>query len=352
MRRLIAITILIPVIVLGFQSCKNELDINGDYIEKVVVWGLLDAGSDTNFIRINKSFLDESTGALVLATDPYNLYYPDTALEVYMEEWRYGAFIKRISVDYVDGDTIGIHKDEGIFATSPNILYRIATPLDTFATYKLFIVKNETQDTLTSETNLVHDFFIYYPTRTGSFMDYADTSKIVYTCKAAVNGKLYELWMHFNYWEKTIATGDSVLKTIPWQIYDNIEADNITGTGNISYGMYRYSFFTFLSSSLEPDNKVVRTFKSLEFHFYSGGIELYDQYLNMVANLGINEQYISPEYTNINGGLGIFSSRFEHMEADVFLNNETLDSIACGVITAQLRFVSSPVNPYYPGCEF
>lgn len=336
---------------LFISACDNNLDINGKYIEKKVVWGLLDAGLDTNYLRINKSFLDESSSAYYLASDPDNLYYGKEDLEVYLEEWKFGAFRKRLEVQYVDGDSLGIVKEEGVFAASPNILYRVLASLDTFATYKLFIVDNATQDTIRSETNLVHSFSAFYPTKTGSHIDFTDTSKITYMCHSAVNGKLYELWMHFNYLEINIASGDSTMKTIKWQIFENIEADNINGSGIISFSLNRSSFFNFLSGEIDPDPDVNRIFSSMDFYWYAGGIEIYDQYLNILANLGINEEYISPEYTNIEGGLGLFSSRYILIVPDVLLANETIDTIACGDITSGLRFFSSPASLYYPGCE-
>ena len=114
--------------------------------------------------------------------------------------------------------------------------------------------------------------------------------------------------------------------------------------------MDRRSFFTFLSSTLSEDPEVVRYFIELQFDWYAGGVELYDQYINMLANLGINQDYISPEYTNVQNGLGIFSSRHKETAAHVLLSDDTLDSLACGSITKQLRFVSSQSNPDYPGC--
>lgn len=74
-------------------------------------------------------------------------------------------------------------------------------------------------------------------------------------------------------------------------------------------------------------------------------------YLNTLANLGINENYISPEYTNVEGGMGLFASRLAMPVHHVLLYDETIDSIACGSITGNLRFYSSQTNPGYPGCS-
>ncbi|MFZ1632260.1 MAG: hypothetical protein WAT43_00195 [Chitinophagales bacterium] len=336
----------------GFYSCDNTLEINGDYTEKVVVFGLLDYGVDTNFIRIEKTFLEPNTNAYILATDADEIFYDYNDLHVYLEEWLNGAFIKTISIDYVDGDSLGIEKEEGVFATSKNILYRITTKLDSMAAYKLFIINNNTGDTITSQTNLVQSFYLYYPTISNTYISFADTGKITYTCKQAVNGIMYELWMDFNYYEKNIYTGDSILKTLNWQIFNEKVGDNTDGFSNISYSLPRHSFYSFLVSAIPEDENVIRTAVGVNYHWYAGGTELYDLYLNMLANVGLNQDYISPEYTNIQGGIGMFSSRHGQHATDIKLYDSTLDSIACGSITGNLRFVSSKTNPAYPGCAF
>ena len=333
-------------------SCNNDFDINGEYIEKTVVVGILDYGEDTNFLRIEKTFLDVNTSAFLLATDPANYYYEEDDLFVYMEQWTDGNFIHVIPVQYVDGDTLGIIKEEGLFSGSPNILFRITEKLDSLSTYKLFVVNNSTGDTITSQTNIVGNFYVYYPTLPETYINYTDTSKITYTCKQALNGKIYELWMRFNYYEKNISNGDSILKHADWQIFNNKFGDNILGNGNISYSLERNLLYSFLSGALEEDDNVIRYYSSINFYWYAGGVEVYDQYLNVLANLGINEDYISPEFTNINGGLGMFSSRHKIEINNVHLYDDSIDSLACGKITKQLNFVSSFTNPAYPGCGF
>ena len=333
-------------------SCNNDFNINGQFQEKTVVFGLLDFATDTNYLRIEKTFLQGTTDANLLATDAENFYYANGELKVYLEQWTNGSYVTTITADYVDGDSLGVPKDTGTFAASPNILYRLVTPIDSMSMYKLFIVNTTTGDTITASTNVVHDFTTYYPTKPGVYIDYSDTNKITYTCKQAVYGKMYDLLMRFHYYEKNNLTGDSVLKSVDWQIISNKIGDNIDGSGNISYSIEKQAFFTFLASAIDPDENVVRSFSSIDFFWYAGGVELYDQYMNILANLGINEDYISPEYSNINGGLGMFSSRHREAIYGVKLYDVTLDSLACGSITRPLHFVSSPANPDYPGCSF
>ncbi len=333
-------------------GCDNTLQINGNYTERVVVVGLLDHGLDTNYLRIQRSFLDDNTSALILADDPGENFYTESELTVYLEQWKDGIMQSVVSVEYVNGDTLGIEKPEGIFASSPNILYRITTPIDSMSAYKLMVIKNETQDTIYSETEIVGSYYLYYPTQSDIYISYADTGLITYTCKQAVNAMLYDLNLTMYYAEKNTITGDSTIKSITWNIFSNKQGTNADGFSNISYSVSRHAFYSFLRSALDVDPDVIRYCIDLQFDWYAGGEALYDQYINLLANLGINEDYISPEYTNITGGLGIFSSRHKESAIHVKLSDDSLDSLACGTTTAALRFASSPSNPAYPGCSF
>ena len=39
------------------NSCSTDFDLNADFIETPVVYGLLDASVDTQYIRINRPFI-------------------------------------------------------------------------------------------------------------------------------------------------------------------------------------------------------------------------------------------------------------------------------------------------------
>ena len=46
--------LLIVIIIIG---CDTDFDVNADWKETTVVYGLLDASLDTQYIRINKGYL-------------------------------------------------------------------------------------------------------------------------------------------------------------------------------------------------------------------------------------------------------------------------------------------------------
>ncbi|MBC8045973.1 MAG: hypothetical protein H7Y00_04210, partial [Fimbriimonadaceae bacterium] len=219
------------------------------------------------------------------------------------------------------------------------------------ATYHLFVINHITGDTLSATTQLVHPYKTMSPSELTAYENIADTGDISYQCKYAINGKIYELQMEFNYAEKNIITGDSSTHILNWQIFDSKIADNLTGYGNIAHSIPRYSFYTFSNNHIEDNENIHRTFLSINYYFYAGAIDLYYFYINGYALSGLAELYATNQYTNIKNGFGIFSSRYSVELDSIGLTLDSLDSLACGNITRHLNFTSSIYNPYYPGCE-
>src|SRR5574344_1883266 len=92
-----------------FNACSTDVDLYADYKDITIVYGVLDADADTNFVKINKAFLGPGD-ATHISQIPDSSNYP-------------GKLDARI-VEYVNGDinrelildTITIHdKDSGDF---------------------------------------------------------------------------------------------------------------------------------------------------------------------------------------------------------------------------------------------
>ncbi len=89
----------------------------------------------------------------------------------------------------------------------------------------------------------------------------------------------------------------------------------------------------------------------MQFIIDAGGEELFNYFEYNNATLGITEGQISDAYTNVNGGLGILSSRF-HKEGLIYpVSVQTRDSIACSVSTSGLNFAPNSATPGFPFCD-
>ena len=72
-------------IILLFTQCKNEFEVNDDWKDITVVYGLLNQTEDTNYIRVTKGFLGNED-ANIMAHIKDSLYYKN--VDVLLEEWN------------------------------------------------------------------------------------------------------------------------------------------------------------------------------------------------------------------------------------------------------------------------
>jgi hypothetical protein len=348
MARFLILALLSGVVLM---ACDNQINIATGYEEEVFITGLLDAGDTVHYLRIQKSFLDPDSSPYILLSDPYNSYFKENDLDVWMESWKDGALTGRYTFEYIDGDSIGISKDAGIFPASPNILYRLKSTLDAGAEYRLFVHRIAAGDTITASTVLVQSFNILFPVSGIYGLNFADTNKIQYANAYAVHARIYDLTLRFDYTETDLSTGVATNKHHDWVMFNNHIGDNDYGSGVMAYEMRANQFFTFISTVIWSNPNVERTFTGLSFTFYAGGEELYLQYLNNLANLGFGELYATTSYTNIQGAYGIFSSVRKQTIDSIFLSDRSLDTLACGYLTSGLGFIPSTSHSFYPNCQ-
>jgi hypothetical protein len=104
--------------ILLFSACENEVDINADWKDVPVVFGLLDADSTEQFIRISRVFLGEGD-ALAFAQIQDSLYYKDGEIVAKVSEFINGNETRNWVLDR----RTDIAKDTGIFASPGQVLY-------------------------------------------------------------------------------------------------------------------------------------------------------------------------------------------------------------------------------------
>ena len=72
MKKLLSIAALGSILM--FSSCETDIDVNADYQDITVVYGLVNPNDTNHYIKINKAFLGEGS-ALDLAADANNFNY-------------------------------------------------------------------------------------------------------------------------------------------------------------------------------------------------------------------------------------------------------------------------------------
>ena len=110
--------------VMGFSACSTDVDLYADYKEVPVVYGLLDARADTNYIKITRTFYAQGD-AYTSAANPDSSNYPGK-LDVRLVE-----YLNRDSIREIILDTITIHnKEQGLFYAPDQKLYYTTEPLN------------------------------------------------------------------------------------------------------------------------------------------------------------------------------------------------------------------------------
>lgn len=342
------------------NSCSTDFDLNADFIETPVIYGLLDASEDTQFIRINRAFLNDDVDAITTASLSEEIYYGDE-LVVTMEEYNFGTLVNTYNLQRINGDDFGIEKPDGLFANHPNILYMFVADLDFTHTFKIFATNTETGISVSAETNIVDSFSITRPDDASVFpQSIALSPQGVYQMrwKTAQDAKIYDITLRFHYREGIYhPDGDSIEYTgsrfIDWIVEKNYTTESTDGGIIISYDVPGETFYNFINSSFDPvdDLYFVRIADSIQFIIDAGGQELFNYFEFNNATLGITEGQITDAYTNVNGGLGFLSSRF-HQEGKLYpVSVQTRDSIACSVATSGLNFAPNSATPGFPFCD-
>jgi len=341
------------------NSCSTDFDLNADFIETPVVYGLLDASVDTQYIRINRAYLSDEVDGLTLAADPNSIYYGDE-LQVRIEEYN-GALVNTYILERVDGDTLGMPKQDGIFASSPNILYRFVADLDYTHYYKLVAENTETGKIIEATTNVIDSFAITRPDDESVFpfaVSLSPQNVFQLRWKSAQDAKIYDITMRFHYREGIYyPEGDSIHYTFSgykdWVVERNVEAESTDGNLTITYDVPGETFYNFIKTEFDPvdDFSFIRIADSVQFFIDGGGLELFTYFEYNAATLGITEGQITEAYTNVSGGLGILSSRY-HKEGHIYpLAIQTRDSIACSSVTNGLNFAPDGSTFGFPYCN-
>ena len=212
------IFILLSVVVFLFMSCETDFDVNAEWEEITVVYGLLDASTDTQYIKINKAYLGEgSAPEMAQISDSVNFHPND--LEVTLDKLGFNLSV----IESITLDTTLIDKEDGdgVFAVDNNIIYRAITPAGFLTDDKnyLLTIKNIKSGNEVSATTLVIDNF-NFSGATGplnnlgfynvSFVDSLKFRNKILYWPSVYNAEIYQLHLKFNYKE------DNVPKSLIW----------------------------------------------------------------------------------------------------------------------------------------
>ena len=303
-----------------FNACSTDVELYADYKDIPVIYGLLDTSVDTNFVRINRAFSssnDHPINATEVALIEDSCNYPGKLKAYLLELKKSGNEYIPTGRDTIFLDTLTIlDKDPGVFYSPRQKVYYTTEALreNTVSQryrYRLEVFKGN--DTITSETGLVGGEEFRIITSQATFMLGETPTSGKLSFKPADNAVFYDVKMVFNYQEKHGNTLEN--KQVKWnfgaQSIDQLPYES--GSYFVTYEMN--SLFNLLEDAIGNDTVSDPNHPNVERYFdefpidiliAAGGEDLYN-YIR-VNSVSSYSQSV-PDYSNIDGGYGVFSSR-------------------------------------------
>lgn len=311
------------------SSCSNDIDLNDVFKDIPVVYGILDPTDTAQYIRIERVFNSEDISALEIAKNTDSLYYKDITVKLKDETAKIEYQLTK-----VDGNKDKRVRENGVFGTSPNYLYKAKTSainLKPGKKYTVLVFKNE-KDTLTTATIYVVDNISFYiPASNEKPLKLPYLSLINVAWEGGNNAAYYDFFVDFNVKEKNLTT-DNVWqnKTYTWKVDDYIKEQKIR--------IECEDFFQFLGKNLENNENIKRKFISIDFKVRGVGKEL-KEYIDILHfDSGITSSQQLPTYTNLSYGYGVFSSINIAETAGFLIDETSRDSLSLGIYTKKLNF--------------
>ena len=350
----------IVAVFFGLISCKTDFDINAPYQTIPVVYGLLDQSLDTQWVKINRSYLGEGNNVDFAGINDCTQFNGVIAV---IEEYNSNGSL--IDVDTLEETYVG-DIDPGVFYQDSQKIYFLATendPLNDENEYHLKVNVPAKDLNFDAKTELIDgsqlrfdQWFEQSFLRNGFRMADDDLSSddflmgVQVKWLSATNAKRYELMMRFHFIEHWI-NGDTLKRYVEWGLGSK-EGISVDYSGEeLTKNIVATSFYDMVNSKLSSynneDQVVKRTLindsNNIEF-ILTAGNEVFNTYMKVNEPVtGIVTE--RPIFTNVNNGVGLFASKYQKSINSFMAVNSILE-LCLGERTSHLKFCVDSVNYY------
>jgi len=364
---------LVGIALIAF-SCSTEVELNAPYKSTTVIFGLLDPQADTQWVKVNKTFLGDGNNF-------------DYALVRDSSEYDFSEFKRLVIEERVNGNVVNefpllekeiTNKDiNGIFYAPTQTVYYYVTPTDGMnpdADYRLICDFHNRQD-VSATTNLVKSEAVSFQipqqgssltlaqtTGTGVTVNYNDNVTMKWT--PVENAEIYDISLRFNYLEKRYSDlqhTNLISETeqfVDWNI-GQFTSENLPSQGGyLTLQFNAEPFFSYIGSVVPTDPFVIREigyFDGTKTRCFEINMALANDQLRTYFEVnspvtGVIQE--RPTYTNVNNGLGLFGSRSRAGVSELALvgnntQNGNLIALVLGSYTLAKNFCDpNPVSQY------
>ena len=339
-----------------FSSCSTDFELNAPYETIPVVYGLLDQSKDTQFVKINRSFLGYGNNVDYAAINDCTHFENVVAV---LEE--YNEFGNLIDHDTLKEFMVG-NLQPGIFYEDSQKVYYLETDNDSLKEENTYHLKVSVPDkglNFDAETDLIKGTWLNFKFQTilylaGSGFKVSDvdlaTTEDGYLEQTlrwttAERGKRYELMLRLHYTEVYNDLSEQE-KYLEWNLGRQISVSSSGGEEmfkDVSGG----SFFNFVETQLqnyENEDQVMKRvlgMDAIEIILTAGNEDLntYMQVNEPVTGI-VTER---PIFTNVNNGIGIFASKYS-TKVSTFLSDGSMLEICAGQKTSGFKFCCDSAN--------
>lgn len=323
-------TIVLLFSVFLFQGCKNDIDINGNWKETMIVYGLLNPNDTIQYIKINKAFINENADVKQVAKISDSLFFDTLVVKITDNNGKSILFQRKDDVTKVPG----------YFATDRNTLYFTKEKIDSSKVYQLEVYNPKSGKKATASTSVLYPAkFIAPVTSFTTVTTIIPDKNIVVNFIPGKNAKAYDFKLSLAYDE--FSTDDTMSKTrkiITWNALTNFYTEDLDGQIRMTQFISGLAFYQFVSANIQPaDAKIKRRPIYLNYDWYGGGTQLLDYISVNEPSIGIVQK--QAEFTNIEGGYGIFSSRYTQSFKNIGIDVITKSNLINNTNTNKLGFI-------------
>ena len=323
-------------------SCESDIDVTAEWKDITIVYGLLNPNDSVHYLKINKAFLGDGN-AIEYAKESDSMSYFGN-LEVNLTEIYSNGATRTLQFD-----TVTLQKNPGVFADK-QIFYKSAFKMpvllddDRTVTYKLLVRNKLTGKEVKSETVLVHDFRISSPRPGQPTIDFLTDNSQQVKWQSAPNARRYDVFVRFIFQEVFNQT-DTTDRYIDW-VLGTTRSNTLKGDEDMVMPYIPTSIYEIAASlipytdSQKEASVTSRLVDKVVYTVVASGDEL-NKYLDINGpTSGIIQD--RPEYTNIENGLGLFSTRFENFQNPIMIGAQTEAQFI--IRKPQLKFVDKIGN--------
>ncbi len=332
----------------AMNSCKEDVDLVGDFKETAVLYGLLDQADSIHYIKLQRAFIGPGN-SLEIAQIPDSNYFQDA--EIVITEVIDNVVTRTWTLE---DTTVSNKNPNGVFFAPNQKLYMFkaggsfGAPLQPGALYRLKASVKGGSIVVTGETELVDG--LNYPYGNQVFKFAQDPGEYTTQSFSFTTGDAYVVNLKMNVFYSEHTATDTIIRSYEQTIGElDVEPES-----SYSISMNGQRFYEGMRDNVEEDPNVIRrNIEGIELVLTGGSDVLYKYMLANEPSSSLSES--KPSYTNLEitegaSVVGIFTSRQTYRfyktayqpsaPALRLIDQKSTRELCIGAITGNLLFCS------------